>query len=252
MLATLRDTWLVFQRAVGQTARTPVLVAVTFVQPLIFLFLFAPLLKNSLRSVPPDQVFNLYIPGLMIQLALFASLYACFTLTSEIHNGVIERFQVTPVSRFALLLGRTLRDTVILVFQGAMITLPAIPLGLHVYPLELLEMLGILALLSLAFSPFSYALGLILKRDEVLGPLINMLTVPLLLLSGILLPMSYAPHWLQIVSRINPLTEVVDGSRQLFAGHAWNGPIALAVLLAGGLAAVSLTVVGRLFVRVTE
>jgi ABC-2 type transport system permease protein len=248
----LRDTWLVFERALGQTLRTPVLVVVTLGQPLVFLFLFGPLLKNSLRGVDPNQVFNLYIPGLMVQLALFGSLFAGFALTAELRRGVIERFQVTPISRFSLLLGRALRDTVILVVQGALIVLPAIPLGLHVRPVELIIMLGVMALLALAFAPLSYALALILKRDEVLGPLINLLTVPLLLLSGILIPMSYAPGWLQGVSRVNPLTHVVDGSRQLFNGHLWNGSVATAVLLSAGMAAFALILVGRLFVRTTE
>ena len=99
-MKTLRDTWLVFQRAMGQTLHTPMLIVVSLAQPLIFLFLFGPLLKNSLRGVSSDQVFNLYIPGLMVQLALFGALFACFSLTGELSHGVIERFQVTPISRF--------------------------------------------------------------------------------------------------------------------------------------------------------
>jgi ABC-2 type transport system permease protein len=95
----------------------------------------------------------------------------------------------------------------------------------------------------------SYGLALVLKRDEVLGPLFNMVTVPLLLLSGILIPMSYAPGWLRAASWVNPVTEVVNGGRQLFAGHLWNGTVALAVILAAALATVTLTLVGRLFLR---
>jgi ABC-2 type transport system permease protein len=244
-----RDTWLVYQRAMDQTIRTPVLVAVTLGQPLIFLFLFGPLLRNSLRGVAPGQVFDLYIPGLMVQLALFGSLFAGFTLTAELRNGVIERFQVTPVSRLALLLGRTLRDTSILVMQGLLIVVLAIPLGLRVRPAELAEMVGIMALVAFAFAPLSYALALVLRRDEVLGPLVNMVTVPLLLLSGILIPMSYAPAWLRGISRVIPLTEVVNGGRQLFAGHLWNGTVGLAVMLAGLMAALALFLTGRLFIR---
>lgn len=244
-----RDTWLAFQRAFYQTIHSPVLVAVTIGQPLIFLLLLGPLLKNSLRGVPPAQVFNIYIPGLMVQLVLFGSLYAGFSLMGELYSGVIERFQVTPVSRISLLFGRTLRDTVILVLQGTMIAVLAIPFGLRMAPSELTEMLGVMVLLAFALSPVSYALALILRRDEVLGPLINLVTVPLLLLSGIVIPMSYAPGWLRGFSRINPLTEVVEGGRQVFAGHLWNGSVALAVLLPAVLAAASLTLVGRLFQR---
>lgn len=252
MLKLTRDTWLVFQRAMGQTLRTPVLIVVTLGQPLIFLFLFGPLLKNSLRGVAPSQVFQIYIPGLIVQLALFGSLFAGFSLTAELRRGVIERFQITPISRLSLLFGRTLRDTCLLIMQGLLIAVLALPLGLRVRPVELIEMLGVMALLAFAFAPLSYALALVLQRDEVLGPLINLVTVPLLLLSGILIPMSYAPTWLRDVSRANPLTEVVSGGRQLFLGHLWDGSVGLAVLLAGSMAAVALILVGLLFTRAAQ
>jgi ABC-2 type transport system permease protein len=248
----LGDTWLVFQRAVTRTAHTYVLVLVMFVQPLVFLILFAPLLRTSLRGADPDRVFNLYVPGLLVQLALFTCLYACFTLTTEMHFGVLERFQVTPVSRFALLLGRTLRDALVLLIQCTMITLPAIAFGLRLYPVQLLEMVGILLLLAVAISPLSYALALIFKSNEILGPGVNMITMPLMLLSGILLPMTFAPDWLRALSLVNPLTTVVEGARELYAGHAWNSNIAWAFALAAGGAAVSLAVAGRLFSRVAE
>ena len=244
-----RDTWLAFQRALGQTIRTPILIVVMLGQPVVFLFLFGPLLKNSLRGIAPSEVFNIYIPGLMVQLVLFGSLAAGFSLTAELNRGVIERFQVTPVSRFALLLGRTLRDAVVLVVPCALIVALSIPLGLHVRSAGLIVMLGIMMLLTLALAPVSYGLALALKRDEVLGPLFNMVTVPLLLLSGILIPMSYAPGWLRAASWVNPVTEVVNGGRQLFTGHLWNGTVALAFILSAAVAAVTLTLVGRLFVR---
>ncbi len=249
LVKVARDTWLVFQRAIGQTLRTPILIVVTLGQPLVFLFLFGPLLKNSLRGIAPSEVFTIYIPGLMVQLVLFGSLAVGFSLTAELNRGVIERFLVTPVSRFSLLLGRTLRDAVILVVPSSLIVVLSIPFGLHVRPAGLIAMLGIMVLLILALAPVSYGLALALKRDEVLGPLFNMVTVPLLLLSGILIPMTYAPGWLRAASWFNPVTEVVNGGRQLFAGHLWNGTVALAVILAAALAAVTLTLVGRLFLR---
>jgi len=61
----------VFQRAFGQSIRTPTWLVVMLFQPLLFLYLFGPLLKNSLRGVDTSEVFNLYIPGLMVQLALY-------------------------------------------------------------------------------------------------------------------------------------------------------------------------------------
>jgi ABC-2 type transport system permease protein len=245
----LRDTWLVFQRAFGQTVRNPAWTITLLFQPIMFLYLFGPLLKNSLRGVPTDQAFNIFVPGLMVQIALFGTLFVGFGLVAEIRDGVIERFRVTPLSRFSLLAGRSLRDAVVLMFQGLLLMVLAIPLGLHVNGWGLVEMLGIMALIGLCFAPLSYALAMLLKDENALGPITNMLSLPLLLLSGILIPMSYAPRWLRDVSRINPLTHVVDGARDLFAGHLWNGTVGLALLLSSVLAAVMLTLAGRLFHR---
>ncbi|MGX7674329.1 ABC transporter permease [Plantactinospora sp. DSM 117369] len=248
----LSETWLVFQRAVTRTIHNKMGVAVMFVQPLFFLILFAPLLKSSLRGANPDEVLNLYFPGLLVQMAIFTCLYACFSLVTETHFGVLERFQVTPVSRFALLLGRSLRDAAVLLFQCTMITLPAIVFGLRLYPVQLLQMAGLLLLLALSIAPLSYALALVFKTNEVLGPGINLITMPLLLLSGIFVPMTYAPDWLRWLSLANPLTTVVEGARELFAGHAWNSGVAWAFGLAIAGAVLSLAYAGRLFARVAE
>lgn len=244
-----RNTWLVFQRAIGQMIGAPVWMIIMLAQPLMFLYLFGPLLRNSLRGVPSSHVFTLYLPGLMVQLALFSSLTVCFSLISEMRNGVIERFRVTPVTGFALLLGRSLRDAVVLVAQEILFIVLAIPLGLHVNIPGLIALLGIMALLSLALTPLSYAFAMLLKSDEALGPLVNAMALPLLLLSGIFIPMSYGPGWLQAISRADPITYVVAGGRQLFGGHMWNGTVALSIIVPGAIAAIMLTIAGRMFER---
>jgi ABC-2 type transport system permease protein len=136
--------------------------------------------------------------------------------------------------------------------QSAMISILALLLGLRIYPLALVEMTAILVLIALTVAPLSYAMAMVFKRDEVLGPAVNLVAMPLLLLSGILLPMTYAPTWLRVLSLANPLTTVVEGSRELYAGHVWNSGIALAFGLATGCAAVSLALAGRLFVRAAK
>nr|MDT0659799.1 ABC transporter permease [Micromonospora sp. DSM 115978] len=248
----LTETWLVYQRAMIRTYQSFRGVVVMTVQPLFFLLLFAPVLRTSLRGADPDSVLNLYVPGLLVQLAIFTCLYACFSLVAETTFGVLERFQVTPVSRFALLLGRTLRDATVLLMQCVMITLPAVAFGLRLYPVQVLQMAVLLILLALGIAPLSYALALIFKTNEVLGPGISLITMPLVLLSGIFVPMTYAPDWLRWLSLANPLTTVVEGARELYAGHAWNSGITWAFGLAIGGAALSLAYTGRLFARTAE
>jgi ABC-2 type transport system permease protein len=237
-----RDTWLIFGRYWLLFLRNPVWVIIGIVQPVFYLLLFAPLLDGiaSQPGFPPGGAYNVFVPGLLIQLGLFGASGVGFGLIAELRNGVIERLRVTPVSRFAMLLGRALRDIVVLMIQALLLMLLALPFGLQIHPAGMLLMLGLLALLGLVMSPISYALALWLGNEDAFAPLIFTVSLPLLLLSGVLLPMSLAPAWLRHTSQVNPLTYVVDATRALFRGdfgdtHVWVG--ALVTLGLGALLA---------------
>jgi ABC-2 type transport system permease protein len=169
---------------------------------------------------------------------MFGALFVGFGLIAEWRAGVVESQRVTPASRTALLLGRVLRDVVVLVVQGVVLVLVSLFFGLRAPVVGVLLTLLVVALLGAALSAVSYALALTLKSEDAFAPLLNAVVLPVLLLSGILLPMSLAPGWLRTISDINPLKHVVDGARQFFIGGygtstAWWGAaltVALAVL----------------------
>lgn len=242
MPSLFRDTWLVFQRSMLLTLRNPTWVAVGLAQPLYYLLLFAPLLKNvrAPGMAGGNAAFAFFIPGLLTQLALFGTLFVGFGLIGELRDGVIERMRVTPVSRFALLLGRALRDVVTLVVQAIVLVVISIPFGLSVHFGPLLLVLCLMVLLALLGASVSYAVALILKSEDALAPLANGVAMPILLLSGVFLPMAAAPGWLQGISHANPLRYAVDASRDLFAGHITTNAVyeAAIILLALTVAAV--------------
>src|SRR6185436_12162884 len=147
------------------------------------------------------------------QIAVFGTAFGGFGLIAELRSGVIERMRVTPMSRAAMLLGRSLRDVVILLFQAILLIILAIPLGLDVDAAGVVVLLALLALIGLMVAPFSYAAALVLKSEDAFAPLVQGITMPLLLLSGILLPMALAPDWLRFLSTLNPFTHAVDAAR---------------------------------------
>jgi ABC-2 type transport system permease protein len=159
--------------------------------------------------------------------------------------------RVTPMSRFAMLAGRSLRDVTILLAQAVLLILVAIPFGLQLVPGGAALTLVIVALVGLAFSLLSYTAALVLKSEDALAPVVQGLALPLLLLSGIMLPMALAPDWLQTLSQLNPLTHAVDAARALFNG-VWDDPqIVVGATVMGILAAVALWVASRAFARAT-
>src|SRR6202049_4862646 len=161
-MTVVRDTWLVFGRYLWIFLRDPVWVIVGVIQPALYLVLFAPLLESVARTpgFPPGGAYNVFVPGLLIQLGLFGASGVDFSLIAELRSGVIERLRVTPVSRFALLLGRTARDILIMVIQALRLVLLAPSFGLSIHPLGIGLMLALLALLGLMMTPVSYALAL--------------------------------------------------------------------------------------------
>jgi ABC-2 type transport system permease protein len=231
----LRDTLIIFQRQALLLLRNPVWIFVGVFQPVMYLLLFAPLLKPALQVSSNAQAYEIFVPGLLVLLAIFGGLFQGFGLIAELRAGIIERSRVTPVSRLALLLGRSLRDVVSLIAQAVIITLLALIFDLRVFIVNLLLAYLMLALISLMTSALSYGVALVVKSEDALAPLMNTVAQPVLLLSGILLPLTLAPGWLQGIADWNPFSWAVDGTRALFRGDlgssdVWQGLVIMAVL----------------------
>lgn len=216
----LRGIQLMFIRNMRQTLRSPIFVFVSLFQPLLYLFLFMPLLNGlgGVPGLPAGKTVQIFIPGLLVMMALFGSAFVGFNLIDDIRSGVIERFLVTPVSRSAILLGRVLRDALVLLTQCVLITLVAIPLGLSVSVGGFLLSLVLYAMVSITMASMSYSFALIYRIEDPLAPTLNTITLPLSLLSGIMLPLALAPLWLQGLAKANPFSYAVNASRALFAG----------------------------------
>jgi ABC-2 type transport system permease protein len=246
----IRDTWLIYRRSMTLTLRQPVWVFFGLMVPVLYLVLFGPLLEGATRSAGiGTSAYNWFIPGLLIQIAMYGTAFAGFGLIAELRYGVVERMRVTPISRAAMLLGRSLRDTTILIVQAVILIVLGIPFGLTVEPIGVAVVLGLLVLLGLAVAPLSYAAGLALRSEDALAPVINSIAFPLLLLSGILLPMALAPDWLRFLSDINPLTHAVNAARALFNGDWGNPEIVIGVTVSTVIAVLAVWIGSRSFSR---
>ena len=232
------ETFLVFQRQMRILLRNPVWVVFGLTQPIIYLVLFGPLLKGvSGGGLGGDDSWRIFVPGLLMQLAIFGAGFAGFGIIQELREGVIERQRVTPARRLSLILGRTLANMVTIGVQATVLVVVAIPFGLDPSWDGVAASIVLICLLAIGISAASYAMGLILKDEDAFAPFIQGVSLPLLLLSGVLLPMSLAPAWLETASKVNPLTHVVDGTRSLFRGDFGDGDVLLGAAIAIALSA---------------
>jgi ABC-2 type transport system permease protein len=250
-LKTLHDIWLVFIRYWGIFLRNPAWVVIGVLQPVLYLVLFAPLLKSiaSVQGFPPGGAYNVFVPGLLIQLGMFGAAGVGFSLIAELRAGVVERFRVTPVSRLALLLGRAFRDILMLLMQATILIVLSLPFGLSIHFTGVLVVLGLVGLLGLLMASISYACALWLKSEDSFAPLIFTATLPLLLLSGVLLPLTLAPSWLRAIAAANPLSYAVDAARAVFNDHLGDVSVEKGVLLTAVLAVFAVALATRSFGR---
>ncbi|SNS40145.1 ABC transporter permease [Actinomadura mexicana] len=245
------DTRLVFLRSMRQTLRSKVAVVFGAVQPLLYLVLFGPLLSDlvDVRGFGAGSAWQVFVPGVLVQLALFGAGFAGFGLIADLRSGVVDRLRVTPASRTALLLGRVLRDTVVVAFQGAAVVAAGLALGLRAPVGGIAVGLLLVVALAVSVASLSYVVALRTRSEDAFAPILTSVTLPLMLLSGILLPMSLAPGWLDAVSRFTPFRYMVDAARAAFLGDYATAAVAEGALVAVVLLVASVALGARRFRR---
>jgi ABC-2 type transport system permease protein len=250
-MKVLRDTRLVFGRYFGLLINNPVWVAIGILNPVLYLILFAPLLKPfaAIRGFPPGGAYNVFVPGLLVQLGLFGASGVGFSLIAELRAGVIERLRVTPVSRVALLFGRALRDMLTIAIQALILILISLPFGLSIHPVGVVVVLLLIGLIGLLTASIAYAVALAVKSEDSYAPIVFTSALPILLLSGVLLPMSIAPQWLQDIAAVNPLLYAVDAARHIFLGNLSDPSVAKGVVILVVLSVISVVIGARQFGR---
>jgi ABC-2 type transport system permease protein len=256
-MSFIHDTWFIFRRQVRLVLRNPAFLTIGLLQPILYLVLFGPLLANlpagSLSGGSGTggtaNAYRFFVPGLLIQLALFGSTFVGFAIISDWRSGVIERYRVTPVSRVAILAGRVLRDVAMLIVQSIVLILAGLAFGLRApLPAVLMGFVYIM-LVAIGLASVSYAVALRLKSEDAFAPLINSVIVPLVLLSGIMLPLTLGPGWLQGIARISPFRYIIDAMREAYSGHYFDTIVVEGLAVAIGMAAVFMWLGSRVFVR---
>jgi ABC-2 type transport system permease protein len=158
-------------------------------------------------------------------------------------TGSYERVVATPLRRSSLLIGRALKELAPLVVQAMLITAVAIPFGFQLHPGHAAFGLLILGVFGVGVGAFSYSLGIATrKREWMFWGVQQSLIFPLLILSGMMLPIESGPEWMQVAARLNPLSFIVDAERALFANATFDGAVLKGVVVAVLTCAVGLII----------
>jgi ABC-2 type transport system permease protein len=226
----VRHTLYMTLRHLRELWRQPWFVAVTLVQPVIWLLLFGALFKRVIEI--PGFHGTSYIaflaPGVVVMTALFSSAWSGMALIEDINRGVTARFLVSPVRREALIAGRILKEAVVVVIQSLIIVALALIVGAS-FPggvAGVAALFVVSALLGATFGALSNGFGLIMRQEEALIGAVQFIVLPLTFLSATFLAADLIPKWMQHVADFNPVNWAVVAGRSAVSANADWGLIA--------------------------
>jgi len=226
----LTDTWAITRRNLLRYIRLPQLVFFSAIQPVIFLTLFNFVFGGALGregAALHGKYINYLLPGIMVQVTLFGGLQTGVGLARDLKSGLVDRWRSLPMSRAAVLAGRTLADMLRNVVVVTIMLLVGHLYGFRFYNgfFHSIEMVAILLLFGFAFSWIAAFLGLA-TRDEETAQLAGFAFVfPLVFASAVFVPTVSMPGWLQHFANNQPITFAASAARELALGLPSHGAI---------------------------
>jgi ABC-2 type transport system permease protein len=228
-----------WRRELTRFFRQPSRIAGAVGTPLLVWLLLGSGFSSSFRmpGAPSGPGYLQYFfPGTIVLVLLFAAIFSNISVIEDRHEGFLQGVLVAPVPRSAIVAGKVLGGATLAWLQGVVFLALAPVTGIRLTALSALEAAGVLAVLALSLTALGFAFAW--KVDSVQGfhAVMNVVLMPMWLLSGSFFPLAGAPSWLAALMRINPLTYGVDALRGTLSGAGATAS-ALAVTLLLGLAA---------------
>jgi ABC-2 type transport system permease protein len=162
-------------------------------------------------------------------------------MITDLDRHVVDRFLATPASRLAIVLSQVVRAGVIALTQAVVILLVGFALGVHVHggALGVVVLFAAAALVAMVFAGISNGIALLVRREATMIAAANFVGLPLMFLSSILITQRVMPHWMQVVSRFNPVNWAVRAARDaVVRGGNW-GSVGVHLLLLVGVTLVT-------------
>ena len=252
----LRQTGAVARAELRKIGRDPTEILSRSVQPVLWILIFGQVFART-RAIPTGNIGYLAFmtPGILAQSVLFTGIFYGIAIIWERDLGIVHKMLVSPAWRGALVLGKAVAAGIKGILQGAVIYAIAAVLrvDLDLRPQAILGVLVAVALGGAIFSTFSLIVACLVKTRERFMGIGQVLTMPLFFASNAIYPVQMMPHWLQVVSRGNPLTYLVDALRGLMLRGArpeLGLPLDGAVLV--GALAVLIAISSRLYPAVAR
>ena len=217
----LRGVRVVWQREMIRFSRDRLRMITSLIQPVLFLFVLGTGLSTITNGASSQNV-NLrtfMYPGALSMAVLFTAMFSAASIVWDREFGFLREMLVAPVSRWSIVLGKCFGGATTATLQGVVILAMAGVVGVP-YSLPLfLTVFGELLLLALTLTAFGVMMAARINQIQSYMALNQMLLMPLFFLSGALFPLGNLPAWLQVLTRLDPITYAVDPVRRAVFSH---------------------------------
>jgi ABC transporter DrrB family efflux protein len=232
------DTWVLAKRSLLRIPRAPDLLLSFTVQPIMFVLLFVYVFGGAI-STPGYEYVDFLIPGIIIQTMSFGGFVTALGISEDLKKGLVDRFRSLPMSRGAVLAGRTVADIGTNMISLAVMIVVGLIAGFSFGApvLHVVAGIGLALLFGYAFSWVFALMGLTASSPESSQAFGFIVIFPLTFVSSAFVPVDSMPAALETFAEVNPFTVTVDAMRALFLGAPAGNSIWGAVLWAIGIAA---------------
>ncbi len=217
LLHAVGDAAVIAKRNVIKIKRVPEVLVFVLLSPIMFVLLFAFVFGGSI-NIPGGSYREFLIAGIFAQTVVFGATFTGAGLAEDIQKGIINRFRALPMSRSALLVGRTVSDVVYNALSLLIMALTGLVVGwgIHTSVLEAAAGFALLLAFAYAFSWIMAYVGLLVPSVEVINNASFMVTMPLTFVANTFVPAENLPGALRVFALWNPISAVTQATRELF------------------------------------
>jgi ABC transporter DrrB family efflux protein len=219
MVWIARDSAVMVRRYITHSLRQPELIVFSTIQPVMFVLLFRFVFGGAIQT--GTNYVDYLMPGIFVQTTVFGAMLTGLGLAQDLQTGIIDRFRSLPMSRSAVLIGRTVTDALRNVFVIILMLLVGLAVGFRIHGgfVQTVGAIALIVLFGFAFQWISAVIGVAIRNPEAVQSAGFIWVFPITFLSSAFVPTaSIQPAWLQAVAKDNPFTIAVNAARQLFMG----------------------------------
>ena len=219
MAIVFRTIWVIAYRELLRFVQDRPRMFSSFSMPIIFLIIFGAGFGRLIGQMMPgvDYIQFMY-PGILAMTVLMTSVMSGVSIVWDREFGFLKEVLVSPLSRSGVLAGKAVGAATIAIIQGAIMLVLAPIVNVPINLGTVLALLPLLLILSLALSGLGLLIGARMRSQQGFQIVMQLVIFPMMFLSGIFFPVSGVATWLEVLSKLNPVTYGIDAIRQVFLG----------------------------------